>query len=234
MGLHSAQNRHEAAWRRLAATIGAPEMEHTELAGNPDESPPKLEWNEILARLLTTSPEMAQARAGVERAQCEVASQCANRVPNLGVMGGVRYDNTTQDTIATLQVSVPLPVSDRNQGNIYRAQAGLIAAQKDVDRLQLSLRNRLAAVYEEYQTSRYQYERYVDYVIPRARESLDLVLAGYRQGELSYLELLTAQRTFANVNLQYLSALQTFRSRSVAIEGLLLSGALEAGLGTVQ
>jgi len=234
MGLYEARNRHEASWRRLAALLGTPEMEHSNLAGNPDESLPPLDWNETLARLLRTSPELAHARAGVQRAQCEVASQCANRVPNMGVLGGVRYDNSVQDTVATLQVSLPLPVSDRNQGNIYRAQAGLIVAQKEVDRLELSLRNRLAEIFQEYQTSRYQFARYVSDVIPQARESLELVTAGYRQGELSYLELLTAQRTFANVNLQYLAALQTVRKQSVVLEGLLLSGGLDPGLGTIQ
>jgi cobalt-zinc-cadmium efflux system outer membrane protein len=232
--LYGAGNRHQAAWRQLAALIGFPEMEHSDVAGNLDESLPELDWNETLTRLLAASPELAQARAGVQRAQCEVASQIANRVPNVGVLGGLRYDNAVQDTIATLQISVPLPVSDRNQGNIYKAQAGLIAARKEIDRLQLALRNRLAAVYEEYQTSRYQFERYVGDVIPKARESLDLVTVGYRQGELSYLQLLTAQRTFANVNLRYLDAMQTLRNKSVAIEGMLLSGGLGPGFGALQ
>jgi cobalt-zinc-cadmium efflux system outer membrane protein len=226
--LQAARNRHQGSWRQLAAILGAPDMLPPRLAGTPDGTLPALDWHETLKRLLSTSPELAQARAGVQRAQCEVASQCAERVPNLTVMSGVQYDTDVQDTIATVQVGVPLPVHNRNQGKIYQAQAELTAAQNEVKRLELLLHNRLAAAFEEYETARYQVDRYTSEVIPQARESLELVTTGYRQGELSYLELLTAQRTFANVTLQYLDSLQQLRSKSVAIEGLLLSGGLQS------
>ena len=50
----------------------------------------------------------------------------------------------------------------------------------------------------------------------------------YRQGEFSYLQLLTAQRTFFQVNLAYVHALRDLWSSANRIEGMLLSGGLNA------
>ena len=51
--------------------------------------------------------------------------------------------------------------------------------------------------------------------------------AGYRQGEFNYVTLLTAQRTFFQVNLAYVEAIRDLRSATVAIEGNLLADSLQ-------
>ena len=68
--------------------------------------------------------------------------------------------------------------------------------------------------------------------MPNAQESLKLVSAGYRQGEFSYLVLLTAQRTYFQTNLAYLDALRDLRTAEVAIEGNLLGDSLQASEAT--
>ena len=122
-----------------------------------------------------------------------------------------------------------MPIFNRNQGNIRRAQAELMAAQNEVQRVQLDLQQRLAAVFEQYTTARYQVEKYSRDILPNAQASLDLANKGYRQGEYNYLSLLTAQRTYFQTNLIYLDALRELRTAATAIEGNLLSGSLQAG-----
>jgi cobalt-zinc-cadmium efflux system outer membrane protein len=121
---------------------------------------------------------------------------------------------------------MPLPVFDRNQGNIRRAQAEVIDATQEVQRLELQLRNRLATVFQRYDSARQQVESYSQNVLPTAKESLDLIVSGYRQGEFPYLTLLTAQRTYFRVNLTYLESLRDLHTSTIGIEGLLLSGGL--------
>jgi cobalt-zinc-cadmium efflux system outer membrane protein len=158
--------------------------------------------------------------------------ECAGRIPNIDTLASVRYDASTQNTIAGVSFGIPLPVFDRNQGNIRRAQAELIDAEQDVQRLELQLRNRLAATFQRYENARQQVERYSQNVLPTAKESLELIVSGYRQGEFPYLTLLTAQRTYFRVNLTYLDSVRDLRSSMIAIEGLMLSGGLgpEGGL----
>ena len=122
---------------------------------------------------------------------------------------------------------MPLPAFNRNQGNIRKAQAELSAARAEVCRAELELRQRLAAAFEQYQNARGEVEKYASQMLPNAQTSLDLVTAGYRQGEFSYVALLTAQRTFFQVNLAYIEAIRELRSAIVAIEGNLLADSLQ-------
>jgi len=172
---------------------------------------------------------LASAQAGVARAQAALSRQCAGRVPNVDLQGAVQYDNATQDTFATLQVGLPIPIYNRNQGNIRRAQAELLAAQRNVQTVRLALQQRLAVAFEQYTNARYQVDKYQHDILPNAEASLKLTNSGYRQGEYSYLSLLTAQRTFFQTNLTYLDALRDLRASATAIEGNLLSDSLQAG-----
>ena len=227
LGLVEAQNRHRAAWQRLAAVLGQPEMEPQGLAGQLDEDLPEFAWEDTLRELLARSPELAQARAGVERARSELALQYAERKPNFAVGAAAKYDTGSYFTVADVEMVVPLPLFNRNQGNIMEAQAGLIAAERELRRVELDLQARLAEAFEQYANGRQQAQTYTDTILPDARQSLDLVATGYQEGEFGYLTLLTAQRTFFDVNLSYLNSLSQLWAQTVELEGLLLRGGLE-------
>jgi cobalt-zinc-cadmium efflux system outer membrane protein len=227
--LERARNRHAASWRNLAAVVGAATMPPRPLAGEAWDGLPVLTWEDTYSRLLAQSPQLAAARAGVARAQATVNREYAQRVPNIDLQAAVQYDNATRDTFATIQAGVPMPIFNRNQGNIRRAQAELLAAQNEVQRVQLELQQRLAEVFQQYATGLYQVEKYTRDILPNAKASLTLTTSGYRQGEYSYLSLLVAQRTFFQTNLTYLEALRELRSAATAIDGNLLSDSLQAG-----
>jgi cobalt-zinc-cadmium efflux system outer membrane protein len=150
-------------------------------------------------------------------------------VPNVDLQAAVQFDYATRDTIAAVQVAVPLPIYNRNQGNIRRAQAELLAAEREVERIQLALYQRLAAVFEQYTNARHQVEKYGRDILPNAEQSLKLTVSGYQQGEYGYLAVLTAQRTFFQTSLTYLDALRDLRASTTTIEGNLLSESLQAG-----
>ncbi|HBO45379.1 MAG TPA: hypothetical protein DD670_15900 [Planctomycetaceae bacterium] len=154
---------------------------------------------------------------------------CAGRIPNVDLQAGVQYDNATRDTYATVQIGVPIPIHNRNQGNILKAQAELAAAQNEVRRVRLELQQRLATVFERYATASQQVEKYTNDILPNAQESLNLVSSGYQQGEFGYLMLLTAQRTYFQTNLAHLEALRDLRAAAAMIEGNLLADSLQSG-----
>ena len=124
---------------------------------------------------------------------------------------------------------MPIPVFNRNQGTILKAQHEIVAAERNLQQLELGLESRLAAVYEQYANARNQVERYREAILPAAEESLDLTRKMYVAGETGFLALLTAQRTFSQTNLNYLEALRALRTAEAEIEGLLLRGSLNAG-----
>jgi outer membrane protein, heavy metal efflux system len=222
-----ARNRYSAAWRNLVVVAGVPDMTPTPLAGELQEGLSLLSWETELNRVLGESPVVAEARSGVAKSQAAVARECAQRIPNVDLQFGAQYDNATRDAIAGVQAGVPVPLFNRNQGNIRRAQAEVTAAQAEVRRVELELQQRLTVAFEQYQNARCQVEKYAGDILPNAQTSLDLVAAGYRHGEFNYVTLLTAQRTFFQVNLAYVEAIRDLRQTIVAIEGNLLSDSLQ-------
>ena len=227
VGLEQVENNHRIAWYRLATVLGQPDMPPAALVGSVDVDLPTPSRGEALGRLLAQSPELARARAGVERARCEVALQCAERVPNVEFEMWAKHDATTDEGLLDVGVGLPLPLFNRNQGNIVTAQAELIAAQREVERVELDLRNRFAVAFGEFVNARRQVDSYANTILPNGEESLRLIRLGLREGEFGYLTLLTAQRTYFNDNLEYLDSLQEFWARAVDLDGMLLSGGLE-------
>lgn len=224
--LENSQNDYVAGWRRLASVIGAPMMEPVPLRGDLEADASELTFDEAMGQLLAGSPELAAAQSGVNRARVAVDRAYAGRVPNVDLQGSVQHDNASHYEIANVQVGVPLPLWNRNQGGIRRARAELAGAQGDVQRMELSLQQRLATAYQRYANAKQQVDRYKREILPDAQSSLDLVTNGYKQGEFGFLTLLTSQRTFFQTNLAYLESLRQLRESRAAIDGMLLTGSL--------
>jgi cobalt-zinc-cadmium efflux system outer membrane protein len=225
--LSDAENGHRAAWHRLSALLGRPRMPMATLAGALDSELPEWSWEKAFERLIAESPELAEAWIGVKRAQCAVASEYAERTPNVSIAAAVLHDNVEQDTVASVQFAMPLMLYNRNQGNIRRAGAELIAARREVKRVELALQQRLATTFEQYANARHQTQKYSASILPNASKSLELIQIGYEQGEFDYLKLLTAQRTYSQVELAYLNSLLRLNRAHIAIEGFLLTGGLQ-------
>lgn len=232
--LQNAQNRRAAAWQRLSSVIGVPGMALQTLSG--DLTPPlaELDWEESYTRVVAQSPELASARAGVLRARAILERAQAEPIPNVDVQLGVQYDNASQYTIGNVQLGVPIPFRNRNQGNIQTAFADVRNAEANIGRIELSLRNRLALAFERYANARNQVDTFTRQILPDARSSLELVSTAYRQGQVNFLALLTAQRTYSQANLAYLQAVQELNASRVAIEGLLLTGSLQDEPGPID
>ncbi len=224
--MRQAENEQHAAWRRLAAVLGLPGIQPGPVEDGLDTIP-VLDWESSLARLQSESPELASAAAAWRRARAVVVQQRAEVVPDVTTQITVQHNNVTGDTVTGVQATLPLPLWNRNQGNIGRALADVRAATADIQRVELDLQQRLAAAFQQYADAEIQVRNYAEGILPRAREAMNLVASGYASGEVGYLDLLTAQRTYFQTNLAYLEALQRLWQSSARIDGLLLGDNLQ-------
>ena len=224
--LQNARYDSESSWKQLAAVIGRPELKSALLSGDLASKSDEWDWETTYQNLLAGSPELQAAQTRVQRALAQLQRQEVQPTPNLLTQVGVAKDTSTGSTIANLQIGIPLPIFNRNQGNIDRAHAEYHRALSDVQRLQLALRNRLAVAFRDYQQSRQQVQRYRKDILPTAKENLNLTEQGYKQGEFDFLRILTARRTFFAVNLNYVNSLVALKQSGVVLSGLLLTGGL--------
>lgn len=220
-------NEETQAWRRLAAVIGLPAMQPIPLTEqlNPDSA--SLDWNQCYAIVMDNNPVLNAARLRVDRARILLQRAKKEPIPDIDLMVFHRHHNVTDDNVTTVQAGFPLPLFNRNQGNIRSAEAQWLAATKDRERIELGLQDHLAIAYQRYTNAIQQTQRYRDRMIPRAKKSLKLVTDGYERGQVQYLTLLTAQRTYWQVSLSYLDSLKELRTASSLIKGQLLSNSLE-------
>jgi cobalt-zinc-cadmium efflux system outer membrane protein len=217
-----AVERRDAAWRRLATVIGAGESTSVPLDGALAQPLPEMNWEVVRSRMLAESPELSQLRYDVDRARYAVQQASAGRVPNVMVQAGTQHDNMTDDHIANVQLSVPLPIFNRNQGAVAQACGELAAAQAALEGRALALEQRLASAMRDYATARERALKYATNVLPVARETLEIMNAGYQDGELDYLQVLSIQQTYAQQNVSYLQDLETAWKKWAEIDGLLV------------
>ncbi len=222
--LQNALNQHRAAWRRLTAVLGMPDLAIQTIDGRLDVESMSVEsWDDELQRILRESPEMAAAMAQVEAARWGIERAYAERVPNVDVQATVQKDMSSGYTISGLQVEIPIPLLNRNQGGIQRAQAEAMAAELELDRLSLDLQARLAPAFQRYQNARNQVQQYSrkDGILDNSERTLELVRAGYRAEEFGILDLLNAQRVYFQTNLAYLDSLRELLASVMEIRGML-------------
>ena len=225
--MQKARNDEAAAWRRLAAVLGVPNMQPQRLHGDIDAVRRDIHWQDALTRLVSESPEMGAAHAEHQRAEWALDRAYAEKVPNIDVTASVHHDNASGDTVTGIELGIPLPLFNRNQGGIAKAEAEVRYAEVQIERLELNLQQRLAVVFQRYADSRFEVDKYARDILPIAQESQELMARSYRAGESGYLTLLTAQRTYFQTNLAYIGALRELWAASLEIDGLLLTGGLQ-------
>jgi outer membrane protein, heavy metal efflux system len=234
-----AQNDWSRSWSTLAAMVGNPNLPPARLAGSPEADLATLNETQLLDTLLQQSPEIRVAQAGVLRAQAVLSRARAERVPDLFVRGGLGYNYERFEPVTPaiagqrkglegqLEVGVTVPIFNRNQGGIAAAQAELGIAEREQERLQLLLRSRFAASFREYRNAQQMVERYRTQVVPRAREAYRTYLTNFRQMAAAYPQVLIAQRTLFQVEVEYARALIQLRETAVGLRGFLLDGGLD-------
>ena len=224
-----------AVWRRLAQVVGNLDLVVSPLIGDADAALPTIDYDAAVTATLTGSPELAAARAGVERAVATLARAKKEPMPDLVVRGGPRYNRELLDPGPApvgwevfFDIGVRVPLWDRNQGAVGAAEADVARARSEITRLELSLREELSGVFERYSTAAARVTTYRDAILPDATEAHGLFLARYEEMAAAYPQVLIAQRTLFQVTERYLDALVEAWRSAVLIEGLLVGGALEA------
>jgi cobalt-zinc-cadmium efflux system outer membrane protein len=227
VSLENTRALYSAAWQQLAAFVGNPCMPEGRLQGDLEAAVAVPDLGATLDHLLEASPELQAARVEVTRNQVALQRERVEPIPNLQVRVSNGYDFETRNDVTSVQAGVRLPLFDKNQGNIRAAQAQVAFAQAEVGRVELSLRQRLARAYARYRTAQAVVQMYRDGNLPEAREAYGLYLDSFRKRRAAWPQVLVAQRTYFQLSVDYVEALEQLRRAEVTILGLLLVDGLD-------
>lgn len=216
-----------SAWRQLAAVTGDMTLTAQNVEGDLDLLAEQMDFNIVLADVIQRSPELQLAVAQIRQAEAVVRREKNAALPETQAQWTLGRDSATEDVFAGFQLSVPWQRFNRNQGNISAAESRLQAAHLESELLARQLANRLASEFQAYEAARNRALVYVNEVLPKAQEAVEMVNRAFAGGEAGFLDLLTSQRTLIESTNQFLSALQNLWISRQKIEGLLLSGSFE-------
>jgi cobalt-zinc-cadmium efflux system outer membrane protein len=205
--LRSARQRLAAFWGnpspRFAAALG--QAETLPVAGHPDDLVPRLD----------ATPLMRRAGLEVERRRALSDVERARRIPDVTVSLGVKRDEQLGRNQAIVGLSIPLPLFNRNQGNVAEALRREDKARDELAATRIRLQNEAAQAWERLETARSEAATLAGEVLPGAQAALAAATKGFELGKFGFLDVLDAQRTLFQARSQHLRALaEAHRARA--------------------
>lgn len=224
--LQDAEYRQGGAVRQLANVVGVANLPPAAVTGSLEEDVPELDWQTSLQQLLDSSPLLKAQEAEIRSEQYALRLARAQAVPNVNVQVVAQRDHIMQYSNVTTLISMPLPLFNRNQGNIVNIEGILRQEQREYERLRLALSDQLAGSFRSYLTLRAQADRLRKEVLPRAKENLALTTQGYKLRRLDFPRVLTARQMYSQAKLGYIDTMTELHKVLVEIKGLQLTGGL--------
>ncbi|WP_296945792.1 TolC family protein [uncultured Massilia sp.] len=192
--------------RRLAALWGAT-APFTQALDEPDAALLRLPpWDDLQARL-EDAPQLRAAHAALDGHAARAQLERTRRVPDVTLSVGAQRERDAGRSQGVLGVAVPLPLFDRNQGNLLAALRRTDQARDELEAERLRLRAALADAYERAQLAAAQQDALRERIVPAAQGAYDAAVTGFELGKFAFTDVLDAQRTLFQARTQALRAL---------------------------
>jgi len=223
-------------WRSWQERVAPLRAEVNAVIGRPPETPlPLIEGMpavpddpgmkvETIGDVIVRNPDLRKAEAEIRRA--ERVGELARRNSRPDLMVGVEFmDNrgmAEDEVMAMVSISVPI-WQGRFRAQRREASANLRAARDDREAL---LNRRLSearmALFRTQDAIR-QVNLFAEALLPRARQTLEIIETDYKGGTASFLDLIEAQRKLLELELGWLQARTDAVVRSAQWERLVAS-----------
>ena len=230
--LAQAASEQRNALSRLFALLGRIDAPYTVLEGKA-ENLPSVPSLADLQPLISSAPGVVLARIEVDRRKALTALEQSKRVPDVTVSVGMQRSNETQRNVLLFGVSVPLPIFDRNQGNLLEALKLEDKARDELQAASVRLHSEVAQARERLSTIIAEVQSLKQDVLPSAKSAYDAATIGFENGKFNFLEVLDAQRTYFTAKSQYLKALGEAHRAAADIDRL-LGASMVSGLIATQ
>jgi outer membrane protein, heavy metal efflux system len=165
--------------------------------------------------VLERRPEMKISRASIEQARANLRLQQANARTDPDAQLG--YKRTAGFNTLYAAVQIPLPVRNRNQGQIEAAAADIKVAESSLAATAAFVRSELETAMSDYESRQKLLAETLRPMRDRAEEVYRILDAAYREGGSDILRLLDAERTKIETQLAYTRSVTELQQSAVAI-----------------
>jgi cobalt-zinc-cadmium efflux system outer membrane protein len=192
-----------------------------------ESTPLELNGEALLEKAFARNPRLKALEAGVRLAQAQIALARKTQVPDFAL--GLMADAWMSPTLFRPLGGMTLPIwRDKIASEIAAAQAGEHSARARLSAEQINLTVDFALRSYDYREVTRNLALLQNQLVPKSRLSLDIARAGYLGGQISFFNLMDAERTWLNLQLQEVEA-RTRREIVLADLSLSIAGITPPG-----
>jgi cobalt-zinc-cadmium efflux system outer membrane protein len=185
------------------------------LAGGDAASLPLAQALPMLLQRAADGPAVRRARHQLAARQAQADAERAARIPDVTLTIGSQRDDQLAQRQAVLGVAIPLPLFNRNSGNLAAAIARTGQARATLEATELATRTELTAAHLRFGQARGAALLLQQEVVPEARAVYDATLKGFEYGKFTFLDVLDAQRTWVQArSRQWQAMLDAWRAHA--------------------
>jgi cobalt-zinc-cadmium efflux system outer membrane protein len=225
LSLKQAIATHIFAWKQLVAAVGLRQLPLSQVAGRIDRAIPYYDYDAVRAHVLSNHTDVLTARNVVSKAHYNLMlAQITPAYPDVEFRAAVLKEFVVppQQVVPTAQVSIPLPIWDKNKGNIMAAEAAWVRASDEPHRVELTLTANLTTAYMNYKNNLEALEYYRRFILPdQVRTYRGIFERRQTDQAFGFVDLVTAQQTLTTNVTSYLAILGQLWTSVVSVADLL-------------
>jgi len=183
----------------------------------PLAEPPSVGTNTALMR----RPDVIAAEAARKKAEADLRLQKALRVPDPTFLAQYEHEPPDQPNTLGLGVAFPLPLWNRNRGNITAAEAALSQTENQIEKITAQAMAEISTAKTSYEFARSRWQSYRNELTPKSQQVRQTVVFAYQKGGASLLDLLSAQRNDNEVRLATVQAAADTANAAAALRSAL-------------
>lgn len=192
--------------KRLSALWGDSAPIFDRATGEVTRIPEVSSLNDLQA-LIDSSPSVKLAKLEINTREAVTRIERSKAIPNITFSAGVVNNQEVGLNQALLGLSIPIPVFDRNQGNVQEAVSRKFKAEDELVALKNKIQTNLVTQYERLNAARQSTLALQTEILPNAQSAFDAANRGFSLGKFNFLDVLDAQRTLYQAKSQYVNAL---------------------------
>ena len=176
---------------------------------NPEDS------NSLVKYAIENRADIIANKISQEAAHINVNLQEAYAYPQPEV-GFIYNPQNTTPYFGTF-VTVPIPINNRNQGEIQKSQAQLKQMQSIHDALSQQIKAEILNALGEYEVAKLNFEKYKK-IFHTSEKVLDTVRYSYLKGGTTIIDYLEAQKSWYNSQILYYESIFNFRKSFIQLQ----------------
>jgi cobalt-zinc-cadmium efflux system outer membrane protein len=163
---------------------------------------------DLQVRALKERPDYRAAELGVTAANSQVSLAKANG--KVDVNGTYNFSHVAGENSASIFASFPLPIFDRNQGEIARTKYALTQAEEQQRSANDTVLSDVGNAYAAVRSNDEVVQLYTSGYLKQAQDSRDISEYAYKRGAASLLDYLDAERSYRSTQLAYRQSLAAY------------------------